>query len=1444
VSVSDLMLNLSIFPVGPRHSWDAPPNGQWLFALQVAASYSTEPALDQLPEWAKAMLPWRVLTGVGAAGTPPTTIDLGWQMFRNESPRDQRGRVPARAVGNLDPLPIRRELEARFPHFAGLPEPPRSFLGPSGGTIAEVTESAMLLSPVVQALGGATPQLTSGELRCTWYFSIPVTPQILEEVNNGARRLAAFPVSFFDTRQGSVRFAPGGDGDLFEFANDTLRIRYRRMNENAGKFLVQTLPFELDRLRAPIEPVLSSYWLPATDSRIDSVAEIHSVVADGLALRPRVQYLTPELLTNNGVVRDAAIDRAADARLFAEIARRVFDVDENSVELREKRGRLATALIASALTAAKLPNKTFLPELRAQLVATATTWWLNDAVSAINDRAKSESIIKTDDPGWKTGDATALFGDFGLYVLPARTDVRPLLPGEGIDVLLGDPALRLRHEGPADDTANSSDHAHIAELAVLVRRARTPGELRRRQWHLATSAVVALDLGNQLEGIDRYWGSEIAPPDVVDESIDYHRASVVRGIKSSFQNGLSRTDFTYYGAPLIAENVGSALHGIPGEPDDDMPGFFDELLPLSFQPVGPVAAHVPHSESTLVPPLRYGDFYQFAGFVIDRGGGIPRELVNGGDPPLASSIDWSRLAAGELPALDVNPPIEFLRRVPVGEVNILPPPHPETGKKPQWPPLPSDVVLSSREWLSAMPEMGDVDNVPALLLSAGEGFTRKQPSYQFRVAAPAIDEHTLSRWLMPAAVDPSNEAQVLAATTEREIASEAIAAIHRRRAELLDRRAALLPPVVEWDGEENVLPPDPAVAAIGLRCIFVDRNGASTRQTSFLAPSAVVSVSTGANPSLSDPIVLPPGTFAILELLPLVRAKDFRRFESLAMVELTEAEPWVDDQGEEYVAFRASRILVESASADLPDAKAVYDAFQVSKLDTGAIDVLLRAPTGVPLEHMAFVDRYELARQRWTWRNRPIVVPGGGTQSQLPKELIENQGTRDTALAVLRFDSLAELDRGLVDRGRVGGRVSRKPDGSPLAAASLLIDDRDAVSHADYLRFGVSLISRYRGILHPSRERVTARAADHPEPELLSLEKARLWRRITAPFRGDSTRIKAPKTLAILPLTRGLEHENLTGVSADATPVLIVLDEIWFREYGWGEELSVEIVLETKEIGDADDDERPFRVGPLPDHYVNTHFLEPPFNGKRHFYEDSTDVVQNEQDGKRHKFKVFGPFGHSLDRSGNEAVANATAFIAYAPAEVKSHYAAFIRLRRVLHGQKLHEGPPGGTYAVYTQPDAALLAHEPAGVSIFSDDKYSSEGLELRPTATTPPKAVVDQYRYLLLLGPVFPDFGRGNDLFLPSHAAWLRADGTVAWPGGAAGDRPEARSYRGRVLELLLNGRFDGTSPLETQGASLHDILRRLFVDRGNPEDADAMIRRISGSFPVTIEDRPADEA
>jgi len=1413
----DMMLSLSVVPVGPRDAFKRVIGETWRFALQVSVGFTQQPREDQRVSWGNAMLPWIALDS-----DKKTTIKIAWQLFPSVG-TPVKGTANAELQGAIS-LPLRREIEDPAAGHDGAwrrfvrDQPPESFVMKSTKGPVETTNRNILLPPVLQAFGGSTPEIASSALQCMWYFDVPVTEELAAKVNReSVVGIAAWPIRYVDTREAPVEFR-FRDG-LFEFNDRTVLVGYVP-TQGDGVARAQVLPFPLRRFAEQVEPALATYWLPSRDSRLDSLAAIEDFVAHALNHRALIAALTPELLVKAGITRPKVTDAITDAREFIERARKAFgeDTPADPAEVQK--------LIRAALSA----KKDFGRELRAGIA--------RRLVKTVNDAAGVNGTWPVDTPSF------AVFADF---LVPDSATIRPVLPGEGIDVLLGDAQTRLRHDDSAE-TGNDSDHAQIAELGVLVRRAPTEIDLFDRDWSLATASVAVLDNAQRLDGNARFWGSE------QPETIPHTDKAIVRGVKSVFINGLTSTDITYLGMPLVAATIGSGLHGEVGKEKQPTPDM-KELLPLSFQAVGPVRNEIDPSQSPfcMVPPLRYGDWYQFAGFVIDRAGGVPMELTAGAARPLSSAFRWDLLKAHAIPALDNPPPeppqylpIQFLRRVPVGEINVRPIPNAAPEKAPEWPALPSGVILRSREWLSAHAPKSE--SAPALLLSDGDDFVVKNPLVRFRVSPPVLDEHTITRWMMPQALfageDPAR------AQAELVKLNEVLTDIHQKR-------DAAPPDKPDWKRELDVLPFDPAVSRIGLRCIIVDESGLSSETRRFLAAGHVTLSATFGSANSVDAegdITLAPGSFAVLELVPLVSTSDFvRRFEEEAMRELVEDEPWVDG-GEEFQAFRPARVLVEAATKSLPPADALYDALNLSELANGAIDVSLVTKDGLPLAAMAFVDRYELARQRWVWRNRPIflaerdangnivVSSGEPRQSELPSEL--GATGRDDQLRVLKFDVLAELDRGLVDRGRIGGRVNRAADSTPLPAPRLMIDDRDAVSHADYLRFGCTLISRYEGILKRGKERVEA-SSPHTDKTKSEFEPKRVWRRVTAKFRGDASRLKAPKVLAILPLTQGLgDIVPMADVSADANPFLIVLDEIWFREYGPGECLDVEVVLETKEIGEAPEDERPFRVGPLPDHYVETHLNGSAFNKKR-LYDPSTDKEQDGIGGNRHRFPVFGPFGHSLDRSGNEALANATAFIAFAPKGVAPHYAAFVRLRRVLQrvdGTVIAEGPPGATYALYTQPDAKQLIG-PEDVSLqIEGSEYKGLTLDLRPAADTDPR-VATQYRYLLIAGAGLHDFGRGSDLFLPEHAAWLLPGKTLRWVEGSQ-PLPQGK-YVGRVLELLLNGRFPiGDSPLEKkdQVKTLRMILTKLFANEGSLDDAPAMIRRISPSFPLTLGKLPVE--
>jgi hypothetical protein len=367
------------------------------------------------------------------------------------------------------------------------------------------------------------------------------------------------------------------------------------------------------------------------------------------------------------------------------------------------------------------------------------------------------------------------------------------------------------------------------------------------------------------------------------------------------------------------------------------------------------------------------------------------------------------------------------------------------------------------------------------------------------------------------------------------------------------------------------------------------------------------------------------------------------------------------------------------------------------------------------------------------------------------------------------------------------------------------LDSRDAHTHADYLRYSARLISRYAGVL-----------VEQAQPPRTGP------RRIATGFRGDTRRIKPPQILAVLPLTQSLAASPAGQRDGGATQFMVILDESWFREYGIGERIEARVSAVKQEIGEAVPPTQR-RLGPLPDHSVQPLAL------------DASGPLD-----------CFGPFGLTLDRTGSQALANATAFVLDPPAKTPPHYNLFVEFRRLLDLPSGLVTPVASDYSeaipLYTLPDAQLLNAPSTGLSVT----YKPAGVTFgTPSQFTPfPAAVggvLTQYRYALIVGRKVRDGGRAVDVFMPEDVMWLVPTGgpkyEARWLSGSA-KKPFSA---GVFVEILLNGRYPfpvsgkKDSHALSDATDLRDLFRRMLHDE--ERDAPGMIRRVSALFDVTGE-------
>jgi hypothetical protein len=853
------------------------------------------------------------------------------------------------------------------------------------------------------------------------------------------------------------------------------------------------------------------------------------------------------------------------------------------------------------------------------------------------------------------------------------------------------------------------------------------------------------------------------------------------GVTAAYNDGILCREVSYRGANLVARNAMEDAHREKMGVDLGSNLMFSRLERLP-------------SKELLAIPLRYGDWYEFAASVIDRAGGMAQELA----PKVPWSWDPAAMAA-------LNPPqrngLQFLRRVPVGECSLRP------DDKTSWPQTPAGVWLRCLELAESR---GEKQDAPTILLAPKNSKFRQDiglsqralpQQYSFVVEPPRIDEHTLMRWDMPATT--LNSAQRNAAATKLKAAVSGILVDRDLRMGSASEQApndwSLSPSVTK-----DFLPFDPAVSGIGLRWEF-DTGASGTLNLPAGTRKVVVQEGVANTVGAGADFIIGPGNFLRLGFCSLVSKADFLRMDPEALQGVLEAKDW----NATHIAFTETVAYAETATAALPTLE--FDRIKLRADDVGDIAISYDFTTMPPADNKSYeaAHQIEIVCEQWKWRNLPlpaksgVVVPAADRARRLasgpPPEIVDKSHRDDkTSELVSSFDVLSAIDAGFVLRPSVVKRFPRvRSKDTPVH-----VDSRDGHTHADYLRYSARLISRYMGVL------TDAAKVEWTGP-----------RRIATGFRGDPRRIKPPQILAVLPLTHALEHSPVESKSVGSTQFLVILDESWFREYGIGERIEARVATVKQEIGEIAPPTQ-LRLGPLPDHSVK------PINL-------ATDGALD----------CFGPFGMSLDRTGNQALANASAFVVYPPEHTPPHYNIFVKFRRVLD---LPSGPVGAMSSeytdaipVYTLPDTKLLNAGSGGVKV----KRGTSGITFKaPSQFTPfPGAVggvLEQYRYALIAGRKVRDGGRAVDVFVPEDILWLVPGLGPSFEARWLSDSKKEEFSAGLFVEILLNGRYPFPPPNKkdvhslSDATDLKDLFRRMLGD--TTRDAPGMVRRVSAIFNV----------
>ncbi len=914
---------------------------------------------------------------------------------------------------------------------------------------------------------------------------------------------------------------------------------------------------------------LDNYWLSIRDSRDDSLLDLAERLESALEPSAVLGALRTEELIELCVVADTTGSRRCTS---AELAAALIAWKGAMPSLKDEAAHRRREIVRETLLSTGEPAIA----LRGLYRTSA-----GDLLQRIMATMPAGPVIEAS----KLGTATTLLSERLLPAFFERMGPGVAKSGEGVQLVVGDERLRLAHESRSATPAIDD----IAAIQLFGRRSSdarllAPDAAAPAAWHPLTAGRYA-PIGSNAEadgGVERVFGCGTA-----------------------YEDGVLYREYGYYGANMVCRNP---LENAHREVLEDSADPQDVSLLLA-----PTTRVVSRAWELKALPLRYGDHYEFAASVVDRAGGQALELCRPDQPWIPDITALKRL----------NPPqrdrLHFLRRVPVGTCNVLPP----SGG---WPQTPPDVALRCLE--EAGPVQPGKRASSICLVPQGAGFNvpvddtvrSAWPSeVSFSIAPPQTDEHTAIRWHMPA-TDIARDEQF--------IGLKLVADILKR---ILQRRDDRLNGMAVAEGDELVT--DPAVTGIGLRW---QADGLAPVEWVLPAQTKTLTVKTGERTERvnDSTFTVAPGSWLRIGIHALVERSDFARMDSVALSSLVEEKEWADDKAI-YRAFEEDVVFVESATDAVMQPDAQLLALTSNPLGDVEVRYAFSRMTKEQQDLRRHLHGMRLDSHRWKWRNLPLpaqragdISPGTAEwrrrlASGPPRELADPD-MRDSAPEVVGYyDVLAAVDQGFVNREAMPAEYPR----GAQDATVLFTDRREGITAADYLRYTWTVRSRYAGVLK--------------EPERRTGD----LRRIALGFRGDASRIKPPRILAVIPLLQQLHESPRESAAGDGTPFLVIFDEIWFREYGLGERLGARVAKVKREIDEATEPtER--RYGPLPDHNCKPQLTE------------EVDVTS--------ELDCFGPFGFSLDRTDDQALSNAVGFVVYPPKGTPAHYNLFVEFQRLL----------------------------------------------------------------------------------------------------------------------------------------------------------------------------------
>ena len=656
------------------------------------------------------------------------------------------------------------------------------------------------------------------------------------------------------------------------------------------------------------------------------------------------------------------------------------------------------------------------------------------------------------------------------------------------------------------------------------------------------------------------------PAALNDEKLKLVYAKSLAPYRLTYQNDLRQALVTYNDSPLIAKSPAAKLSGdVSLEEELERDG----IARIEYTP-----AHK-NSDWAKLPPLKFGQNYDVAAFVIGNSGALPKELANGHPAKLLDST------VGFQPNLDqYSRRLKYLRRVrvarprfaqfdrigKVGKFEIQLPRIPD-----QVLPLAGELKLK-RDSISGIPlpdpseDMtfdnndptkpvinASIQHLPLLLLPYRKG-NKLQEEFSFGLRKPATDLTTWSRWL---AKDQESDASI---AQKR----EQVWADYHRKAPKEDDRAT-------EDNREDISLDDPAAANFFVAELVPMRAramaAAKVATVLIKTPSSVGGVDLAQSPpvtvrckrgELSNiieengelKVTVGYGEVVELRIYVPVMAKwfdddDLRRFHKLPP---PKEGAWKKFQSDFYL-FSPLRMVLEGASNELPSADQLWNAIRPVTIGSRLAVHFDRGATN-PNNKFDYVAKVDLRRQLWRWQGRPLTeFPALTTAGQGQINDLPGDGDSPANNAFL-WDA-----EGFGDRGDDDYMLTSTTINLPVNSQILFEDDRNQDRRALYYRFAVRAHSRYRGLLTNNSPEFMDSSRD-ALPTIPRLNPRDRWKRHLMNCRWQDE-VPKPQVKFIVPLT---ESASATGSSKAQLPgLLVVLNETWYEVGGLAETLVAEM---------------------------------------------------------------------------------------------------------------------------------------------------------------------------------------------------------------------------------------------------------------------------------------------